>query len=101
MMPVVSQVVLHQLGNNMLSFQVKILFILLQHILFPSGGMPKEGDQPHQLQVDFVHRHVEDTILVLNKGPFPHPWCKQFNMFISQGSMDAVHLGTIMCTREL
>ena len=49
------------------------------------------------LRFYFMHWHMEDTIVVLNKGPGPHPRYEQCDMFIPQEAMAAGHLGTAMC----
>ena len=53
------------------------------------------------IQLHFMHRHVEDTIAVLNEGPGPHPRCKQqCDMFIPQDLITAGHLSAAMCKRR-
>ena len=49
------------------------------------------------LQFYFMHWHVEDTILVINKGPGPQPQCDQCGMFIPWGEMTLRHLGNAIC----
>ena len=51
------------------------------------------------LHIHYIHRHLEDTIVVLNKGPCPHPWRNQCNIFIPQKKMLARHLGTTILNR--
>ena len=47
-----------------------------------------------------MNYQLEDTIVVLNKGPAPHPQCKQCDMFVTQDSMAVRHLVTAICKRE-
>ena len=44
----------------------------------------------------FMHRHLEYTIVVLNKVPGPNPWYKQCDMFIPQKAMVTGNLDTII-----
>ena len=43
-----------------------------------------------------MHRHVEDTTMLLNKGSVPHPQYRQCDMSKPLGVMAAGHLGTAM-----
>ena len=48
------------------------------------------------LLLHFMHRHVEDTTMLLNKGSVPHPQYRQCDMSKPLGVMAAGHLGTAM-----
>ena len=41
-----------------------------------------------------MHQHVEDKIIILNKGISPHPWCGQCDMFVPWEKLTAGHLRT-------
>ena len=40
--------------------------------------------------------HVEDTIVVLKESLGPHPWCDNYNMFLTQEAMTEGHIGVTM-----
>ena len=41
----------------------------------------------------FMHRHVENTIAILNEFTSPNPWCNQCDMFIPREALVAGHVG--------
>ena len=41
-----------------------------------------------------MHRHMEDTIVIMNEVTSPHTWCDQFDVFIPQEALMIVYLGT-------
>ena len=49
------------------------------------------------LRLHFMIWHVEYTIVVLKGGLGPHPWCDNYNMFLTQDAMAEGHIGTTMC----
>ena len=62
-------------------------------------GCPGRETIHTNLQLHYIHRHLEDTIVVLNKGPFPHSLCNQCNILLTQKIMLARHLGTKILKR--
>ena len=35
-----------------------------------------------EIRVHFLHRHVQDTVIILEEGNLPHIWCRRFNMLV-------------------
>ena len=51
------------------------------------------------MQVHFVHRHVQDTVVMLEEGNFPHPLCVRCDMQVPQKALNESHLGTVQCAK--
>ena len=34
------------------------------------------------MRVQFLHLHVLDTVVIMEEGNFPHPWCARCNMIV-------------------
>ena len=51
------------------------------------------------MRVHFVHRHVLDTMVVLEEGNFPHPRCARCNMQVPRRALNGRHPGTAQCTK--
>ena len=49
------------------------------------------------MRVHFVHRHVHDTVVILEEGNFPLPRCPRCNLQVSRKALNGRHLGTIQC----
>ena len=52
------------------------------------------------MRVHFVHRHVLDTVVMLEEGNFPHPRCAKCNMQDAgppEGSERASHVDRAVC----
>ena len=46
------------------------------------------------MRVHFVHRHVQDTVVMLEEGNPPHPRCPQCDMQVPKKALNGQHLGT-------
>ena len=46
------------------------------------------------MRVHFVHRHVLDTVVILEKENFPHPRCARCNMLVPRRALNGWHPGT-------
>ena len=46
------------------------------------------------MRVHFVHRHVQDTVVMLEEGNLPHPWCARCDMQVPRKALNGRHLGT-------
>ena len=62
-------------------------------------GFPGRVTRCTNLHLKLIHRHIEETIVVLKYGPGTQKRCKQCDMFIPRGEMAAGHLGTKRCKR--
>ena len=53
------------------------------------------------LRVQFAHRHVRDTIVILEEGNPPYPRCPMCDMFMSHKSLNSPHLATAFYEGEM
>ena len=51
------------------------------------------------MRVHFVHRHVLVTMVMLEKGNFPHPRCARCDMQVPRKALNGRHLGTAQCAK--
>ena len=51
------------------------------------------------MRVHFVHRHVQDTVAMLEEGNFPHPRCSRCDMQVPRKALNGRHLGTAQCAK--
>ena len=49
------------------------------------------------LWVHFLHRHIKDTIVILEEGNQPYPHWNKCEMFFSQRSLNGRHPSTALC----
>ena len=47
--------------------------------------------------VHFVHRHVHDTVVILEEGNFPLPRCPRCDLHVSSKALNRRHLETSQC----
>ena len=47
------------------------------------------------MQVHFVHRHVHDTVVILEEGNLPLPWCPRCDLQVTRKALNGRHLGTL------
>ena len=53
------------------------------------------------MRVHFMHRCLLDTVVILEEGNFPQPWCAQCNMLVPWRALNGRHLATAQCAREV
>ena len=53
------------------------------------------------MRVHFVHRHVHNTMVTLEEGNLPLPWCPQFDLQVSRKALNGRHLETSQCRTGL
>ena len=51
------------------------------------------------LRIQFVHRHIRDTLVILEEGNCNHPQCLYCDMFVLWVALNRSHLTTILCTQ--
>ena len=51
------------------------------------------------MQVQFVRLHVQDTVVMLEEGNFPHPRCARCDMQVPRKALNGSHLGTAQCAK--
>ena len=49
--------------------------------------------------VHFVHRHVLDTVVMLEEGNFPNPRCARCDMQVLRRAPNRRHSGTVQCLK--
>ena len=52
------------------------------------------------MKVHFVHRHVHNTVVVLEEGNLHLPRCPRCDLQVSRKAHFGRHLGTIQCRKE-
>ena len=65
----------------------------------PVEGCPGTLATRTAMQVHFVHRHVQDTVVMLEEGNFPHPRCARCDMQVPRKALNGRHLGTAQCAK--
>ena len=51
------------------------------------------------MRVHFLHWHVQDTVVMLDEGNFPHPWCARCDMQVPRNALNGHHRGTAQCAK--
>ena len=49
--------------------------------------------------VQFLHRHVLDTVVILEEGNFPHPRCARCDMLVPRRDLNGRHPAMEQCAR--
>ena len=49
------------------------------------------------MRVHFVHRHVHDTVVILEEGNLPLPRLPRCDLQVSRKALNGRHLGTSQC----
>ena len=49
------------------------------------------------MRVHFVHRHVHNTVVMLEEGNLPLPQCPRCDLQVSRKALNGHHLGTLQC----
>ena len=52
------------------------------------------------MRVNFIHRHVKDTMVILEEGNLPHPLFPHCNMLVSWNVLNGRHLATVQCAKR-
>ena len=63
----------------------------------PVEGFPGVLSTRTAMQVQFVHQHVHDTVVMLEEGNLPLPRCPRCNLQVSSKALNGRHLETIQC----
>ena len=66
----------------------------------PVEGCPWRVATRTAMQVHFVHRHLLNTVVILEEGNFHHSRCAQCNMQVPQRALNGQHPGTVQCLKE-
>ena len=52
------------------------------------------------MRVHFVHRHVHDTVVMLEEGNLPLPRCPWCDLQVPRKALNGLHMGTLQCKKE-
>ena len=63
----------------------------------PVEGCPGVLATRAAMRVHFVHRHVHDTVVILEEGNLPLPRCPRCDLQVSRKALNGRHLGTSQC----
>ena len=64
---------------------------------FPVEGFPGVSETRAAMRVHFVHRHVHDTVVLLEEGNLPLPRCPWCDLQVSRKALNGSHLETNQC----
>ena len=51
------------------------------------------------IHVHLWHRHVRDTVVILEEGNLPHPWFPLCEMLVPQRLLNGMHRPTVQCRK--
>ena len=63
----------------------------------PGVEMPGVLATRAAMRLHFVHRHVHDTVVILEEGNLPLPRCPRCDLQVSSKALNGCHLGTSQC----
>ena len=63
----------------------------------PVEGCPGVSATRAAMRVHFVHRHVHDTVVILEEGNLPLPRCPRCDLQVSRRALNGRHLETNQC----
>ena len=78
------------------TYRVSFWKTLLQ-LRCPVSGCLGGASNWSNLQVHFMHRHLKDTIMILEEGDRPYPRCPKCDMFVYHRALNGRHLVTDLC----
>ena len=62
-------------------------------------GCPGVSATRAAMRGHFVHRHVHDTVVILEEGNLPLTWCPYCNLQVSMKALNGRHLDTCQCRK--
>ena len=65
----------------------------------PVEGCPGALATRTKMRVHFVHRHIQDTVVMLEEVNLPHPRCLRCDMQVPRKALNGRHLGTTQCAK--
>ena len=66
----------------------------------PVEGCPGQAATRTTMRLHFLHRHVLDTVEILEEGNTPHPRCTQCDIMVPRRALNIRHPATAHCARE-
>ena len=67
------------------------------HMYCPVEGNSGWAAMRAAMRVHLWHRHIRDTVVIVEEGNFPHPWCPLCDMLVPWRSLNRMH----WCTGKL
>ena len=64
-----------------------------------SGGVPGYLATSTAIQVHIVHRHVHDTVVMLEESNLPLPRCPRCDLKVPRKALNGRHLGNLQCKK--
>ena len=61
---------------------------------FPGEGCPGRVATRTAMRVQFIHRHLRDTVVILEDGKYPHPRCTRCDMLVPRHALNGRCLAT-------
>ena len=77
-------------------------------MLFPSAVGPRECPAEEYrgramtrtaMIVNFLHIHVQETVIILEEGNLSHPWCPQCDILVPCKALNGWHTTTTQCAK--
>ena len=65
----------------------------------PVEGCPGALATRTAMRVHFVHRHVHDTVVMLEEGNLPLPRCPRCDLQVTRKALNGRHMGTLQCKK--
>ena len=65
----------------------------------PLEGCPGTLATRMSMRMHFVHRHIHDTVVMLEEGNLPLPRCPRCNLQVTRKALNGRHPGTLHCKK--
>ena len=65
----------------------------------PVNGFPGQAATRMAMRVHFMHRHVLDTVVILEEVDIPHTRCPRCDMMVPWRTLNRRHPATAQCSR--
>ena len=65
----------------------------------PVTGCPGALETRTSMRVQFMHRHIHDTVVMLEEGNLHLPRCPRCDLQVSRKALNGLHLGTLQCQK--
>ena len=62
--------------------------------LCPVKGCSGQALTQTAMRVHFWHRHFRDTVVILEVGNLPYPWCPLYGMMVTWKALNGTHRRT-------
>ena len=67
---------------------------------FPVEGFRGQAETQEAIRVNFLHRHVWDTVIIPEEGNLPHPWYPRCGMVVPWKDLNRRHVIATQCTKR-